>query len=152
MKVRRYLLQQWIEGIQSGFDRFSLNSLKGFVSLFLVGAALSVVVAACGPGNQTASNSASPAGGASPVTAQKQDVALTLVSFAVTKEAYSGIISKFVEKWQKERNQTVKINESYGGSSSQTRAVIDGLEADIVHLALALDTDRIAKAGLIESG
>jgi sulfate transport system substrate-binding protein len=79
-------------------------------------------------------------------------VELTLVSFAVTKAAHEAIIPKFVEKWKQEHNQTVTFRQSYGGSGSQTRAVIDGLEADIVHLALALDTQKIEKAGLIAPG
>lgn len=79
-------------------------------------------------------------------------VELTLVSFVVTKAAHEQIIPKFVEKWKKERNQTVLFNRSYGPSGSQTRAVIDGLEADVVHLALALDINKIEKAGLIQPG
>jgi sulfate transport system substrate-binding protein len=79
-------------------------------------------------------------------------VEVTLVSFAVTKAAHDQIIPKFVEQWKKEHNQNVTFKQSYGGSGSQTRAVIDGLEADIVHLALALDTKKIEKAGLIQPG
>ncbi len=64
-----------------------------------------------------------------------KDVELTLVSFAVTKSAYDRIIPGFVAKWKRENNnQNVNISQSYGGSGSQTRAVIDGLEADVVHL------------------
>lgn len=129
---------------------FRLNSLKGFVSMFLVGTFLSVTLAACGGGNSGNSASENPA--ASPVAANKQNVELTLVSFAVTKAAHEAIIPKFVEKWKQEHNQTVSFKQSYGGSGSQTRAVIDGLEADIVHLALAGDTEKIQKAGLIEPG
>ncbi|MFN6566318.1 sulfate ABC transporter substrate-binding protein [Dendronalium sp. ChiSLP03b] len=129
--------------------RFRLNSFKGFVSLALVGAILSVALAACG-GNEANSSTETP--NASPVSASKQNVELTLVSFAVTKAAHEAIIPKFVEQWKKEHNQTVTFKQSYGGSGSQTRAVIDGLEADVVHLALAGDTEKIQKAGLIESG
>ncbi len=81
-----------------------------------------------------------------------KQVELTLVSFAVTKEAYARIIPRFADKWQRENNQKVVFQQSYGGSGSQTRAVIDGLEADIVHLALGLDTDKIEAAGLIRPG
>ncbi|MBW4684506.1 MAG: sulfate ABC transporter substrate-binding protein [Komarekiella atlantica HA4396-MV6] len=130
--------------------RFRLNSLKGFVSLFVVGAVLSVALAACS--GENASNSTTEAPAASPVAANKQNVELTLVSFAVTKAAHEAIIPKFVEQWKKEHNQTVSFKQSYGGSGSQTRAVIDGLEADIVHLALAGDTQKIEKAGLIQPG
>ncbi len=131
---------------------FRLNSLKGFISLFLVGAVLSVALAACSGGNVSNSNSAAQTPGANPVSANKQNVELTLVSFAVTKAAHEAIIPKFVEKWKEEHNQTVTFNQSYGGSGSQTRAVIDGLEADVVHLALGLDTQNIEKAGLIQPG
>lgn len=131
----------------------SLSSLKRFVSLFLVGITLSLAVASCGPSssNNPAASPGSSPGGASPA-ANKGNVELTLVSFAVTKAAHEAIIPKFVEQWQKEKGQTVTFNQSYGGSGSQTRAVIDGLEADIVHLALALDTAKIEKAGLIQPG
>lgn len=118
--------------------------------MFLAGALLSVSLAACSGGNS--GNSASETPAASPVAANKQNVEITLVSFAVTKAAHEAIIPKFVEKWKQEHNQTVTFKQSYGGSGSQTRAVIDGLEADIVHLALAGDTEKIQKAGLIEAG
>ncbi|WP_016871891.1 sulfate ABC transporter substrate-binding protein [Fischerella thermalis] len=132
-------------------SRVRVNSIKGFLSLALVGVSLSVAIASCsgGNGNGTADNPT-----ANPVAAgnNKQDVEVTLVSFAVTKAAHDAIIPKFVEKWKQEHNQNVTFRQSYGGSGSQTRAVIDGLEADIVHLALALDTQKIEKAGLIEPG
>lgn len=82
----------------------------------------------------------------------KQDVEITLVSFAVTKAAHAAIIPQFVKKWQTEHNQRVTFKQSYGGSGSQTRAVIDGLAADVVHLALAADVSTIEKAGLIQPG
>jgi sulfate transport system substrate-binding protein len=132
-------------------SRVRVNSIKGFLSLALVGVSLSVAIASCsgGNGNSTANNPT-----ANPVAAgnNKQDVEITLVSFAVTKAAHDAIIPKFVEQWKQEHNQNVTFRQSYGGSGSQTRAVIDGLEADVVHLALALDTQKIEKAGLIEPG
>lgn len=80
-------------------------------------------------------------------------VEITLVTYAVTKAAYDKIIPLFVEKWKRENNgQEVQFNTSYGGSGSQTRAVIDGLEADVVALALAVDTNKIQSAGLIDPG
>jgi sulfate transport system substrate-binding protein len=112
------------------------------MALFLVGLGMSGAIAACSPSPQDTTGS----------TAKQPDVELTLVSFAVTKSGYSRVIPKFTEKWKQEHNQNVTFNQSYGGSGSQTRAVVDGLEADIVHLALALDTDKIVKAGLIEPG
>jgi sulfate/thiosulfate transport system substrate-binding protein len=131
------------------WNRWKRPSLRSFVSLFLVGVILSVAIAACGNSENATTNN-NP--GASPVAANKQDVELTLVSFAVTKAAHDAIIPKFAQKWKQEHNQNVTFKQSYGGSGSQARAVIDGLEADIVHLALALDVNRIEKAGLIEAG
>ena len=81
-----------------------------------------------------------------------RNVQITLVSFAVTKAVHKAVIPKFVEQWQREKGQTVIFKQSYGGSGAQTRAVIDGLDADIVHLALGLDVQKIEKAGLIQPG
>ncbi|MBD2493880.1 sulfate ABC transporter substrate-binding protein [Nostoc sp. FACHB-280] len=148
MKFWQHPLKQ----IQNRPYRFRLNSLKGFVSLTLVGAILSVALAACSGGNSSSNSGDGSTPAASPVAANKSNVEITLVSFAVTKAAHEAIIPKFVEKWKQEHNQTVTFKQSYGGSGSQTRAVIDGLEADVVHLALAGDTEKIQKAGLIEAG
>lgn len=123
------------------------RSLKKFVSLFLVGVSLSVAIAACSGSNPSADG-----GSASPVAATSGDKELTLVSYAVTRAAYEKIIPQFTNKWKQEHNQNVTFSQSYGGSGSQTRAVIDGLEADVVALALALDTKKIEQAGLIEPG
>ncbi|MGH1395754.1 MAG: sulfate ABC transporter substrate-binding protein [Trichormus sp.] len=128
--------------------RFS--SLKGFISLMILGVMLSLSVAACSGGNQNNTTGEAPT--ANTVAANKPNVELTLVSFAVTKAAHEEIIPKFIQKWKQEHNQTVTFRQSYGGSGSQTRAVIDGLDADVVHLALALDTQKIEKAGLIAPG
>jgi sulfate/thiosulfate transport system substrate-binding protein len=100
------------------------------IALFCAAAILTGSMASCSPGNS---------------------VEFTLVSFTVTKAAYQKIADKFTEKWQKEHKQQVFINQSYGASSAQARAVIDGLEADVVALSLGLDIDQIQKAGLIES-
>ena len=77
---------------------------------------------------------------------------LLVVSYAVTKEAYDKIFPLFVADWKKKTGQTITIKASYGGSGSQTRAVIDGLEADVVGLAMAADVNKIEKAGLIQPG
>lgn len=77
---------------------------------------------------------------------------LTLVSYAVTSEAYAKIIPAFRKYWKEETGEDVKFTESYGGSGSQARAVVDGLDADIVHLAMEPDVSKIEEAGLIEDG
>ncbi|MFN3679646.1 sulfate ABC transporter substrate-binding protein [Thermosynechococcus sp.] len=76
-------------------------------------------------------------------------VNLTLSSFAVTQKAHEAIMPLFAAQWEHDHQQKVRFRTSYGPSGSQSRAVIDGLEADIVHFSLGLDVDRIAKAGLI---
>lgn len=77
---------------------------------------------------------------------------ILLVSYAVTKAAYDQIIPKFEADWKKKTGQSVTVKTSYGGSGSQTRAVIDGLEADVVGLALSGDILKIQDAGLIQPG
>ncbi|MDX1976678.1 MAG: sulfate ABC transporter substrate-binding protein [Pseudanabaenaceae cyanobacterium bins.68] len=77
---------------------------------------------------------------------------IIFVTYAVTKTAYSKIIPNFVAKWKKDTGETVRFRESYGGSGSQTRAILDGLEADITNLALAADTNRLQAGGLLNAG
>ncbi len=142
-----------VPGIEQGEQqrsRLNYSSRRGFLSLFLVGVSLSVAISACSGGGNNSTTA--PSNSANSGASQKKDVEVTLVSFAVTKAAHDQIIPKFVEQWKKEHNQNVTFQQSYGGSGSQTRAVIDGLEADVVHLALALDTKKIEKAGLIQPG
>jgi sulfate transport system substrate-binding protein len=127
-----------------GWGKFS--STRRFVSLFLIGAGLTFAIAACSGGSETASTS-SP--GASPVASQNKDIEIQLVGYAVPKAAHDAIIPKFQEKWKAEHGQNVVFKQSYGGSGAQTRAVIDGLEADVVHLALGADVLKLVKAGLV---
>jgi sulfate/thiosulfate transport system substrate-binding protein len=128
-------IKHWYKRIS---DRWlNRRSLWSFACLFLLGASLSVAISAC----ESSSSAAKP------------DLKLRLVSYSVTKAAHDRIIPKFVEKWQKEHDQKVTFETSYGGSGSQAGAVIDGSqEADIVNLALAFDINKIQQAGLIEPG
>lgn len=66
------------------------------------------------------------------------------VSYDPTRELYEAINPKFAAAWKTESGQDLKINMSHGGSGKQARAVIDGLAADVVSLALAYDIDEIA--------
>ena len=77
---------------------------------------------------------------------------LTVVSYAVTKSAYDQIFKVFAADWKRKTGQNVSFKGSYGGSGSQTRAVIDGLDADVVSLAMAADVSKIQQAGLIRPG
>ncbi len=71
------------------------------------------------------------------------------VSYDPTRELYQEFNAAFAKYWQKEKGQTVVVKQSHAGSSKQARAVIDGLDADVVTLALAYDVDAIAKARLL---
>ncbi len=86
------------------------------------------------------------------ISQQADVVEITLASFAVTKAAYDQIIPRFVNDWKKKTGQSVLIRTSFAGSGTQTRAILDGLQADITHLALAGDTNRLVKGKLIKAG
>src|ERR1700694_1807126 len=77
------------------------------------------------------------------------DVTLLNVSYDPTRELYADFNKAFAAAYQKETGKSVEIKQSHGGSGSQARAVIDGLQADVVTLALAYDVDAIAAKGLI---
>jgi sulfate/thiosulfate-binding protein len=82
----------------------------------------------------------------------REEVAILLASFAVTRDAYRKIVPAFEAHWLAKTGQRVRVESSYGGSATQSRAVIDGLDADVVALALALDVERLVAAGLIQPG
>lgn len=74
------------------------------------------------------------------------------VSYDPTRELWREINAAFVPQYQKDAGIALHINQSHAGSSSQARAVVDGLEADVVTLAMWADTNAIRKAGLINNG
>jgi len=76
--------------------------------------------------------------------AQAKDVELLNVSYDPTREFYAEVDRAFAAQWQQATGETIKMRASHGGSGKQARAVIDGLEADVVTLALAADIDAIA--------
>ena len=80
--------------------------------------------------------------GARPAAAQQS---LLNVSYDPTRELYAAVGKAFAERWKAQTGETIAIRTSNGGSGAQARAVIDGLEADIVTLALAWDIDAIAE-------
>jgi sulfate transport system substrate-binding protein len=73
------------------------------------------------------------------------------VSYDPTRELYEQVNAAFAKKWQATTKQPIAIRQSHGGSGKQARAVIDGLPADVVTLALGYDVDAIAQKGLIAS-
>ncbi|HYM08671.1 MAG TPA: sulfate ABC transporter substrate-binding protein [Terriglobales bacterium] len=82
--------------------------------------------------------------------AQGGQVSLLNVSYDPTRELYQDFNQAFAKYWKAKTGQTVTVEQSHGGSSKQARAVIDGLQADVVTLALAYDIDAISQnAGLL---
>ncbi len=84
-----------------------------------------------------------------PARAAAGEVTLLNVSYDPTRELYDAVNAAFARQWKAKAGQDVVVKQSHGGSGKQARAVIDGLEADVVTLALAYDVDAIAKRGLL---
>jgi sulfate/thiosulfate-binding protein len=81
-----------------------------------------------------------------------QAVTLLNVSYDPTRKLYQDVNAAFAGYWKSQTGQAVTIQQSHGGSGKQARAVIDGLQADVVTLALPWDIDEIAERGLIAAG
>ncbi|MCL4837154.1 MAG: sulfate ABC transporter substrate-binding protein [Thermoanaerobaculia bacterium] len=84
-----------------------------------------------------------------PAAAPAQPARLLNVSYDPTRELYQEVNAAFARDWKARTGQSVEIQQSHGGAGKQARSVIDGLEADVVTLALAYDIDAIAAAGLL---
>lgn len=119
----------------------------------LVGCALlmTAVIAACG-NNTTEKENAAPATTDTKVTEKLKDIEILNVSYDPTRELYENYNKAFAAYWEKEKGQKVTIKQSHGGSGKQSRSVIDGLEADVVTLALGYDIDALQEDGLINEG
>ncbi|WP_245987718.1 sulfate ABC transporter substrate-binding protein [Cohnella lupini] len=123
--------------------------------LVLIATLIISVLSACGSNNgnnQPASESgaSTPAGESSPASEAPKDIELLNVSYDPTRELYEEFNKSFAEYWKGKTGGTVTIKQSHGGSGKQARAVIDGLEADVVTLALGYDIDEIAANDLIK--
>ncbi len=101
---------------------------KGRIFAGVLGACFSLLLGACGKGPSS-------------------EVTLLNASYDPTRELYEDINAAFAKHWKQTTGQDVRINQSHGGSGRQARAVIDGLPADVVTLALAGDIDKIAIEG-----
>lgn len=101
-----------------------------FINLALVSLLAAITLAGCGGSGGT--------GGPGPVE-------LLNVSYDPTRELYQDFNAAFARHWKEKTGQEVNVRQSHGGSGKQARAVIDGLEADVVTLALAYDIDAIAE-------
>ena len=114
------------------------------LSAILLASALSAgLISGCG--NTSESNG-------SAATAAGDTVEITNVSYDPTRELYQAYNELFASHWKEETGQNVEITQSHGGSGKQALEVANGLEADMVTLALEGDVDAVRDAGLIEDG
>ncbi|MGN7471152.1 sulfate ABC transporter substrate-binding protein [Brevibacillus sp. SAFN-007a] len=123
-----------------------MNTTKGKIhsSLQRIGiVALALALGGCAAASPGTGTSGGEAGGSA------QTVELLNVSYDPTREFYQEINAEFAQEWKAKTGQSVTIKQSHGGSGKQSRSVIDGLEADVVTLALAYDIDAIAERELI---
>ena len=84
------------------------------------------------------------------LAAHAANISLLNVSYDPTRELYQDVNQAFAKQWKAKTGDNVTIKQSHGGSGKQARGVIDGLDADVVTLALAYDTDAIAEKGLLD--
>jgi sulfate transport system substrate-binding protein len=135
------------------------------ISRTLIFIAIIALLTACGSGGSkggnggnggsaSSSNGQSTASGSGDASSDKKQeslppVELLNVSYDPTRELYEAYNKLFTEHWLNEKGQKVTVKQSHGGSGKQARSVIDGLEADVVTLALGFDIDAIVDAGLI---
>ena len=113
---------------------------KKRISAILLASALSVgLLAGCGGNSDSGS-------------ASGDSVEITNVSYDPTRELYQQYNKAFEQHWKQKTGQSVDIIQSHGGSGKQALEVANGLEADIVTLALEGDVDAVKNAGLIEDG
>jgi sulfate transport system substrate-binding protein len=84
--------------------------------------------------------------------ARADTLELLNVSYDPTRELWRAVNAAFIPKYQQASGNSLSIRQSHGGSGTQARAVIDGLEADVVTLAMWPDTDAVRKAGQIDAG
>ena len=117
---------------------------KHRATIVRLGLLLGLVAAAGCDGGSSAGNASSSGSG--------RTLELLNVSYDPTRELWRDVNQNFAASYEKESGNKVVIKQSHGGSSSQARSVIDGLEADVVTLASFLDTDAISKKGLIAPG
>ena len=116
----------------------------------LVLAALSVV--GCSGGSKPAGDAAATPSAAAASGGDRSPLELLNVSYDPTRELYRDINTAFAKRYEAEHGRPVSIKQSHAASGSQARAVIDGLEADVVTLAVWPDVQAVAKSGLVKPG
>src|ERR1044072_3924444 len=81
------------------------------------------------------------------IGAEAKTITLLNASYDPTRELYQAVNTAFAAQWKQKTGDDLTVNQSHGGSGKQARAVIDGLDADVVTLALAYDIAEIAEKG-----
>lgn len=142
-----------------------MKTLKNF-RLIIIATLILSLLSACGSNNNNNNSassssdpspsqaaSASPSGEASPDSGKTPDpVELLNVSYDPTRELYESYNKSFADYWKQTTGGKVTVKQSHGGSGAQARSVIDGLEADVVTLALGYDIEALVDKGLIDAG
>ncbi|MFC5528548.1 sulfate ABC transporter substrate-binding protein [Cohnella yongneupensis] len=133
-----------------------MTTFKKFQSV-LIAILIVTALSACGSNNDnnngssaTPSNAASPSGSAAEPSKIPDPIELLNVSYDPTRELYEAFNKSFAEYWKQTTGGEITIKQSHGGSGAQARSVIDGLEADVVTLALGYDIDAVADKGLLK--
>lgn len=116
-----------------------------FLTLLIATALAAGSLTACGSGSQETGN-------AQTGSKSGDSIEITNVSYDPTRELYAAYNELFAKHWQEENGQEVSVVQSHGGSGKQALEVANGLQADVVTLALEGDVDAVKNAGLIEDG
>ncbi|HEX5691504.1 MAG TPA: sulfate ABC transporter substrate-binding protein, partial [Roseiflexaceae bacterium] len=126
---------------------------RSLVSLPLVLITVLLLAACGGASSGTAPQSNAPeataAQNAAPEAAPAGGKTLILGAYTTPREAYAKLLPIFKEQWKQQSGEDITFQESYQGSGAQSRAIVEGFEADVAALSLEADIDRITKAGLI---
>lgn len=125
---------------------------KVFKQGVLIGLTMMLTTALAACGGEKADTVATAKGETPAAGSGKPSLELLNVSYDPTRELYDQYNKAFAAHWEKEQGQKITFKQSHGGSGKQSRSVIDGLEADVVTLALGYDIDAIRQAGLIQEG
>lgn len=118
--------------------------LKSFVILLIV-----MILPGCTPAKQVPVTGDLPTAAGPVAAGSSGSVKITLGSYTTPREAYQELIPIFQSFWKEKTGQEVVFEESYQGSGAQSRAIVEGFEADIAALSLEADIQRIQNAGLI---
>lgn len=116
---------------------------KKFITLLTVTALGIGAITGCGSGSSSNTDAS---------TTDSAAIEITNVSYDPTRELYAAYNDLFAKHWKEEKNQDVSVVQSHGGSGKQALEVANGLQADVVTLALEGDVDAVKDAGLIEEG